>query len=144
MKALSIRQPWAWLIAHGIKPVENRSWRTAVRGDILIHAGQQFDQQGLDGVLAIFGDLRTRLPQQYDLGGIVGMATLVDCVDSHPSAWFTGPHGLVLHNPRPLPFRPWRGELGFFDVPDSADLAQALHAASPQQAEAEAGQERLF
>ena len=34
MKALSIRQPWSWLILHGGKDIENRSWRTNVRGPV--------------------------------------------------------------------------------------------------------------
>jgi len=32
MKALSIRQPYAWLIIHGYKDIENRTWGTRVRG----------------------------------------------------------------------------------------------------------------
>jgi hypothetical protein len=35
------------------------------------------------------------------------------------SPWFFGRYGFVLHNARALPFTPWRGELGFFNVPDS-------------------------
>jgi len=38
--ALSIRQPWAYLIIHAGKDVENREWPTRVRGNILIHAGK--------------------------------------------------------------------------------------------------------
>lgn len=38
MKTLSIRQPWASLIVKGFKDVENRSWRTPIRGEIAIHA----------------------------------------------------------------------------------------------------------
>lgn len=38
MKAISIRQPWAWLIVNGFKDIENRSWRTKYRGPVLIHA----------------------------------------------------------------------------------------------------------
>lgn len=38
MKALSIRQPWAWLILHGGKDMENRSRRTHMRGRICVHA----------------------------------------------------------------------------------------------------------
>ena len=37
MKAISIRQPWAWLIVHGYQDVENRTWSTKHRGPILIH-----------------------------------------------------------------------------------------------------------
>lgn len=144
MKALSIRQPWAWLICAGHKPVENRTWQTAYRGELLIHAGQQFDDEGAATVLAVFPELEDLMPKQFELGGIVGAATLVDCVTSHPSRWFTGPNGLVLRDARPLPFRPWRGQLGMFDVPDDEPgLLQALAAPTAQQAEA-AGQERLF
>jgi len=39
-KAISIRQPWAWAIMHGLKTVENRSWVTRVRGRIWVHAGR--------------------------------------------------------------------------------------------------------
>lgn len=143
MKALSIRQPWAWLIVNGHKPVENRTWPTAHRGDTLIHAGKLFDAEGLASVLAAFPHLRDTLPQQYDLGGIVGHVQVLGCVQSHPSAWFTGPYGFVLYAPRPVPFVPTKGELGFFDVPMTEQLHAALHETTPQQAEA-AGQERLF
>ncbi|WP_229215634.1 ASCH domain-containing protein [Duganella sp. CY15W] len=40
MKALSIRQPWAWLIVNGYKDIENRSWSTNVRGKVLVHASK--------------------------------------------------------------------------------------------------------
>ena len=40
MKALSIRQPWAWLIIKGHKDIENRSWPTAFRGRVLVHAAK--------------------------------------------------------------------------------------------------------
>ena len=40
MKALSIRQPWAWLIIHGGKDIENRCWPTKFRGRMLIHAAK--------------------------------------------------------------------------------------------------------
>ena len=43
MRALSIRQPWAYLIAIGAKDVENRSWLTRFRGRIYIHASKRFD-----------------------------------------------------------------------------------------------------
>jgi hypothetical protein len=37
MLAISIRQPWAWLIVRGFKPLENRSRSTKLRGDFLDH-----------------------------------------------------------------------------------------------------------
>lgn len=47
MKAISIKQPWASLIAHGIKDIENRSWRTNYRGRVLIHAGASKKKVGV-------------------------------------------------------------------------------------------------
>ena len=40
MKALSIRQPWAWLIVNSHEDVENRTWRTRERGPVLVHASK--------------------------------------------------------------------------------------------------------
>lgn len=144
MKALSIRQPWAWAIVQGHKPVENRSWPPRYTGPLLIHAGQQFDDEGLQSMLAVFPELGAQLPQRWDLGGIVGVAEAVECVTSHPSRWFSGPYGLVLRDARPLPFVAWRGQLGFFDVPDEALQATGTDRASPAEAEAQAGQRRMF
>lgn len=143
MKALSIRQPWAWLITHGFKPVENRTWKTEHRGELLIHAGKEFDQAGLDWVLAHFPQMASRLPVTYHMGGIVGVAEVVDCVQAHTSGYFTGPYGLVLRNAKPLQFREFKGQLGLFNVPDEL-LASQVHTASPAEAEALGGQERLF
>ncbi len=141
MKCLSVRQPWAWLIVHRFKPVENRTWPTKVRGPVAIHAGQQFDQAGLEALLDYMPALREHLPQQYELGGIVGVAELTDCVTQHPSPYFTGPYGHVMHKARPVPFIRYRGVLGYFDIPDEL-LAGTLQA-SAAEAE-EVGQERLF
>jgi len=41
MKCITIKQPWASLICEGIKNVENRTWKTKVRGRVLIHASSQ-------------------------------------------------------------------------------------------------------
>lgn len=143
MKALSIRQPWAWAIVQGLKPVENRTWAPRHVGELLIHAGQMVDDAGLQSMLATFPELRPQLPARWDLGGIVGVAEAVECVTEHPSRWFTGPFGLVLRNARPLPFVRWPGKLGFFGVADDT-VARWLDAASPAQAEAEADQQRMF
>jgi len=47
MKALSIRQPWAWLLVEGFKDIENRTWKTNYRGSFLIHASKQFDTKSV-------------------------------------------------------------------------------------------------
>src|SRR5262245_40368428 len=47
MKALTIRQPYASLIALGAKHYETRTWTTDYRGPLLIHAARSFDNLGL-------------------------------------------------------------------------------------------------
>ncbi|PCI53899.1 MAG: hypothetical protein COB36_11720, partial [Alphaproteobacteria bacterium] len=54
-------------------------------------------------------------------GGIIGQATLVDCVDKSDSPWFFGRYGFVLENVKALPFRPCKGQLGFF-TPDYSSV----------------------
>jgi hypothetical protein len=40
MKAITIKQPWAFLIVEGVKDIENRTWKTNFRGRVLIHASK--------------------------------------------------------------------------------------------------------
>lgn len=40
MRALSVRQPWAWAIVNGHKRIENRTWAPRYRGTLLIHASK--------------------------------------------------------------------------------------------------------
>ena len=57
------------------------------------------------------------LPEELDIGGIVGVVDVVDCVKTHPSKWkFRGKWGWVLKNPRRLPFRKCKGAVGFFAI----------------------------
>jgi hypothetical protein len=112
MKALSIRQPWAWLIVNGHKPVENRSWPTKYTGKLLIHAGQRFEQKGVE----VAKRLGITLPEHFDQGGIVGWVDVTGCVTQLDSPWFVGPYGFTLANAEVLPFILCPGKLGFFNV----------------------------
>ena len=130
--ALAIRQPWASLIIHGGKDIENRDWYTEYRGPVFIHASKLLRTgevcsaedliRGNDIVLPktitpyLANDGLTFNPGILLLGGIIGMVDIIDCVTTSPSRWFTGPYGFVLANPRPLPFHPVRGLLKFFKV----------------------------
>jgi hypothetical protein len=117
MKALSILQPWAWLIVHGPKDIENRTWSTPFRGEFLVHAGKGFDRDGYDFVRKARPDIPMPAPHEFDRGGVVGIATVVDCVTESTSWWFNGPRGFVLTDRRPLPFTPYRGQLSWFEIP---------------------------
>jgi ASCH domain len=124
MKALSIRQPWAWLIVNGFKPVENRTWESFYRGPLLIHAGKLMTMADYEACL-LFVDChhdtriaRLKIPQpmQLDRGGIVGRAVMTGCVREYDSNWFCGPFGFVLEQAKPLAFRPIKGQLSFFEA----------------------------
>ncbi|HWA08474.1 MAG TPA: ASCH domain-containing protein [Opitutaceae bacterium] len=117
LPALSIRQPYAWLVANGIKDLENRSWRTWRRGPILIHASS--NRHNLTaGECARYGAKgRVRMPplDAYEFGGIIGYAEIVDCVRHSDSVWkHRGTWGWVLRNARPIRFRRCKGAVGFF------------------------------
>lgn len=122
---LSIRQPWAWLIVNGHKDIENRQWPTKFRGRFLVHASKTMTfadyEDCLYFVSKISRDLLLRFPAFKSplllRGGIVGEATLTDCVTSHTSPWFGGEYGFVLTNRKPVEFTRCDGRLGFFPFP---------------------------
>ena len=126
MKALSIRQPWAWAIIHAGKDIENRGWSTSYRGPLLIYAAKGMTRDEYEACLdTMLRISRTHpFPSGFSLpgfdelarGGIIGKARLGNCVRSSPSPWFFGPYGFVLADAEPLPFQRMKGKLGFFDV----------------------------
>ena len=116
MKAISINQPWAWLIVNGYKDIENRSWATKVRGEVLIHASKKIDENFCYFTWEnVIGD---SIPTNLFTGGIIGKVDIVDCVDKSDSPWFFGKYGFVLKNGKQL-LKPriCKGALGFF-IPD--------------------------
>lgn len=126
MRALSIQQPWASAIVLGHKPVENRTWKTSYRGPLLIHAGKQVDHFAMDWLFEGYPELMAALKLASPLprGGIVGRATMTDCVTHHASPLFFGPYGFVFCDAEPLPFVPLRGKLGLFEVNWPATLEE--------------------
>ena len=121
MIALSIRQPWAWLIVHGYKNIENRTWSTDRRGWFYVHAGDKVDKAGYDEVKRNFPLIPMPPLTEMERGGIVGKVRLVDCVMVHTSPWFSGPYGFVLAGGQTLPFVKMAGKLSWFDAPDSVE-----------------------
>ncbi|MCX6000736.1 MAG: ASCH domain-containing protein [Chloroflexi bacterium] len=124
MKALSIKQPWAWLILHGYKDVESREWSTRLRGRVLVHAGgsrsdmtrdvmawilKRLDREEAETFMAAHGSL--------PFGALVGEVDITACVSASRSPWFAGPCGFILANPvaydKPIPYK---GQRHFFEV----------------------------
>lgn len=119
MKAISIRQPWAWLIVNGHKDIENRSWDTNYRGQVLIHASSKpVSPEDYLAALNIARPLGIELPgrKDFDYGGIVGCATITGTVRESESPWFFGPVGFQLTGAVPTEFMPMKGRLGFFET----------------------------
>lgn len=122
MKAICIRQPFAWLVFHG-KPVENRIRRSKHRGPLVIIASKGMARKEYEGAkLFVAGfdrDLAARIPPRQKLvfGAALGTVQMVDCVEAHPSPFFCGPWGHVYENaklfPEPIPVE--RGQLGIFE-----------------------------
>ncbi|MFM9533646.1 ASCH domain-containing protein [Lysinibacillus sp. IITD104] len=80
MKAITIKQPWATLIALGEKRFETRSWQTKYRGPIAIHAGKTMDKEyceypPIKRALQRHGIKNEDLP----LGVVIATAELVEC-----------------------------------------------------------------
>lgn len=92
MKAITLHQPWASLIAQGYKQYETRSWTTNYRGLLLIHAGKRpMDDTGellchvikrsaVGGKLFMSDTLTGYRKEDYPLGCIVAVCQLADCI----------------------------------------------------------------
>jgi hypothetical protein len=94
MKALSLKQPWAWAVIHAGKVVENRTWKVKFRGPLLIHASKGCTREEYESAARWMNERGLaswprwsdagppRIPDLDDLerGGIVGRARLVDIV----------------------------------------------------------------
>lgn len=73
MKVITIKQPFASLIAEGYKEYEFRTWKTKYRGAILIHAGKGVDKEAMKRF--------SYLNLDYPSGCIIAKAKITDCVN---------------------------------------------------------------
>lgn len=72
MKVITIKQPFASLIAEGIKEYEFRTWKTKYRGEILIHAGKGVNKKAMEKF--------KKYNLEYPMGCIIAKASLTDCI----------------------------------------------------------------
>lgn len=126
MKAITIKQPWASLIVHGIKDIENRTWpcpKKYIGQRVLIHAsmkGANFWDSPVSGRVDEFLRKISKSGtdwSKYPFGSIIGSVEIVDCVQNHPSVWAEkGVYNWVLANPilfaKPIPAK---GKLSFWE-----------------------------
>jgi len=135
MKALTLWQPWAHIVAVGIKKVENRRWRPprhAIGQRLAIHAGKVYDKEGADTIFRLSG---FDIPEDSCAkGAIIGTAKLVAHLDSTlgldsivgegQEKWFFGPIGWCLDDIKRCRPIPCAGALGLWRVPE--DIEEVL------------------
>lgn len=152
MKAISLWQSWATLVAIGAKSIETRAYATKVRGTIAIHAAKHWTKElaaltATEPFASVLDAAGYWNPAQLPKGKIVAVCELYDCrkicdgylnggnVTSYVTAnerafgnYATGRYAWMLRNVRALPEPiPFRGAQGFFEVPDEL-LAAAVPA----------------
>lgn len=96
MKAITIRQPWASLIAHGIKDIENRTWKCPAKHigtRVLIHAAvKTSDFWDFPNYGIVHNHIREVTKygtdySKYNTMAIIGSVEIADCVLNHSSIW---------------------------------------------------------
>jgi len=115
MRALSVKQPWASMIASGIKSIETRTKPTRYRGDILIVSSLKAD--------TFARHLQGRYRVEYPLGMALCVANLIACDPMKPEDYerakcdyYLDLYSWKLDDIRPINPFPVKGMLGLYDV----------------------------
>lgn len=117
MKALVIRQPWAWAIMAGYKRFENRSWTTKYRGPFAIIAGSS--KASLQCGREFCEQNGIAVPVDLPFGCILGVINLIDIIlpSQSDDVFAEGPFCWRLESPVLLDHPvPYRGQLGLFQL----------------------------
>ena len=144
MRALSLTQPWPWIIVHLDKRIENRSRNIGnYRGPVLLHAALRCTAQdwwtAFEFVRDRVGLTEARTiphPDQLERGAIVGRCEVAGQFDARAGQisiptevddavwaeqkkrWYMGQHAYLLANVEPTRVVPCKGALGFWNVPN--------------------------
>lgn len=123
LKALSVRQPWAWLIVNGHKNIENRSWKPSdkmIGQKIIIHASaKKVTKADFEEFLIICKERKIKSHpksvEDFEYGSYVGSVILNNAVKNSKSYWAgKGNWHLVLTNAKKMTPVAKKGQLGFF------------------------------
>ncbi|WP_299619767.1 ASCH domain-containing protein [uncultured Tateyamaria sp.] len=128
--ALSVRQPSAWAIIAGHKPIENRTLGSIRAGRmgpgrICIHAAAGLKEEEFRYLHWRLGKHGVKCPAPADLprGCIIGTVEVTGVITASDSEWFGGQAGLTLINPEPCDPIPAPGALGYFEWQAGGTLA---------------------
>ncbi|KAF3774712.1 Activating signal cointegrator 1 [Nymphaea thermarum] len=86
---LTMHQPWASLLIHGIKRIEGRSWPSPIRGRLWIHAAAKVpDPETISAmelfyreIYAVDGVSDLKFPEHYPVSRLLGMMVFWSCVN---------------------------------------------------------------
>ncbi len=88
MRALTITQPWASLVACGAKRIETRSWMTSHRGPLAIHAAKTYPREAQDlGRSSMVRRCLADQPLTLPLGVVIATCVLLDCAPTELMKW---------------------------------------------------------
>lgn len=83
MRAITLWQPWATLVAIGAKEYETRSWKTSYRGPLAIHAALTTKHINLarqnESMQTALLDAGYLITEQIPFGAVIAVVELVDC-----------------------------------------------------------------
>ena len=141
MKAISLSQPWASLVASGAKKFETRSWRSHYRGPLLIHAGKRISPEAR--ALVSTEPFKTALKRtpywSLQRGVVIAIVNMTGCFEIRDDLSSCGLNEVLMSGTWELPFGDYsagrfawqfsdvmafpepffaKGCLGLFDVPD--------------------------
>jgi hypothetical protein len=103
-KAISLKQPWANLVASGKKTIETRKWSTKYRGDLVICSSQNPKIEPYGKALCIV--------ELYDVRPMTRKDEKKACIKV-----YSGACAWMLRNLRPIyPPVPVKGALGIFNL----------------------------
>ena len=129
MKALSIRQPWLFLILQKYKDIEVRTWNTNYRGIIYLHASKKFDTVGYEYLKGL--GIQMPLKNHFETGQILGTANLYRVIKfkdvndfysyeerhlNSPSWWNGRQKGFLFKDIKTIEPIEYKGGLGLFKI----------------------------
>ena len=118
MKVITLKQPWASLVAYGYKKYEFRSWKLNYRGDIIIHAGLGVDKEAMEQVK----ELNLEFPSKK----LMAIVHIDDCIslDNEISKAINEENPLVYGNKIRTGYAWKLSNIRILDIPDSVSGKQ--------------------
>lgn len=150
MRGLSLWQPWASLVACGLKKIETRSWGTTYRGDVAVQAAMRWTRQEREFTASLLGweltapfNAYASDPGSLPRGEVVCLARLVNVVpmteewiasqtllEKTLGGYVPGRFGWVLEDVRPCSV-PLKGKQGLWVLSDEEERSVLVAASSP-------------